>query len=128
MNLELTAEQAEAVEVLLRQYLPELSHEIAGTDNAEYRSELTRRREGLVEVQEALVRLLASPAFPPREQSRGARTRACASGRLIVRYTGPPRGVSPDHCLGARIIWVHRNSAIRLPVDSFVTSASQTSV
>jgi LPS O-antigen subunit length determinant protein (WzzB/FepE family) len=71
MNLELTAEQAEAVEVLLRQYLPELSHEIAGTDNAEYRSKLTRRRKGLVEVQEALVRLLASPAFPPKSSAKG---------------------------------------------------------
>ncbi len=71
MNLELTPEQAEALEVLLSQYLPELSHEIAGTDNAEYRSKLTRRREALVEVQEALARLGSFPAFPPKSSAEG---------------------------------------------------------
>jgi hypothetical protein len=71
MNLELTPEQAEALEILLEQCLPELSHEIADTDNAEYRSKLTRRREGFVVVQKALARLLASPAFPHKSEAEG---------------------------------------------------------
>ena len=53
MNLELTAGQAEAIAEMLSGCLPELSHEIADTDNAAYRSQLVARRAELVEVQAA---------------------------------------------------------------------------
>ncbi len=40
MQLELTMEQAQQLKTLLEQSLPELSHEIAATDNTLYRAEL----------------------------------------------------------------------------------------
>ena len=66
MNLELTPEQAEALVVLLKQSLPEMSHEIADTDNAAYRSELNVQRAELQEVEASLTRLLAAQVFPPK--------------------------------------------------------------
>jgi hypothetical protein len=69
MNLELTAGQAEAIAVMLSGCLPELSHEIADTDNAAYRSELVARRAELVEVQGVLGRLLSNSAFSPKSEA-----------------------------------------------------------
>jgi len=67
MQLELTMEQAQQLKTLLEQSLPELSHEIAATDNTQYRAELNAYRDRLVEVTEALSRLLAAaPGEPPR--------------------------------------------------------------
>jgi hypothetical protein len=54
MHLELTIEQAQALNRLLEQSLRELSHEIAATDNAEFRAELNEYRDRLVEVTGAL--------------------------------------------------------------------------
>jgi len=66
MRLELTMEQAQELKTLLEQSLPELSHEIAATDNAAYRAELSTYRDRLVEVTAALTRLLAAaPSSPP---------------------------------------------------------------
>jgi hypothetical protein len=58
MHLELTIEQAQALNRLLGQSLRELSHEIAATDNAEFRADLSEYRDCLVEVTGALSRLL----------------------------------------------------------------------
>ncbi len=68
MHLEMTMEQAQALNTLLEQSLRELSHEIAATDNAAYRTDLSDYRDRLVHVREALSRLLAeAPAVsaPP---------------------------------------------------------------
>ena len=66
MQLELTMEQAQQLKTLLEQSLPEMSHEIAATDNTLYRAELNAYRDRLVEVTEALSRLLAAaPGAPP---------------------------------------------------------------
>ncbi len=73
MQLELTIEQAQELKTLLEQSLPELSHEIAATDNTAYRAGLNVYRDRLVEVTEALSRLLAAaPAaqLPPAELVR----------------------------------------------------------
>ena len=58
MHLELTIEQAQALNTLLEQSLRELSHEIAGTDNAAYRADLSEYRDHLIELTGALERLL----------------------------------------------------------------------
>ena len=58
MQLELTIEQAQALNRLLEQSLRELSHEIAATDNAEFRADLSKYRDCLVEVTGALSPLL----------------------------------------------------------------------
>lgn len=66
MHLELTTEQAQALNTLLEQSLRELSHEIAATDNAGYRADLSEYRERLVEVSGALgLRLTGAPAGAP---------------------------------------------------------------
>ncbi|HLN40836.1 MAG TPA: hypothetical protein VK215_00170 [Acidimicrobiales bacterium] len=73
MQLELTVEQAQELKTLLEQSLPELSHEIAATDNTVYRAGLNVYRDRLVEVTEALSRLLAAAPgaqLPPAELVR----------------------------------------------------------
>jgi len=73
MQLELTMDQAQELKTLLEQSLPELSHEIAATDNTVYRAELVAFRDRLVEVTEALSRLLAAAPGsqpPPQELVR----------------------------------------------------------
>jgi hypothetical protein len=71
MHLELTMEQVQALNTLLEQSSRELSHEIAATDNAAYRADLSEYRDRLVEVTGALSRLLteapsvSSPAPAP---------------------------------------------------------------
>jgi hypothetical protein len=62
MNLALTTEQAEELEAVLGVALRELTHEIAATDNAGYRAELTARRSRLVEISERLGRQLLVPS------------------------------------------------------------------
>ena len=69
MHLELSIEQAQALNRLLEQSLRELSHEIAATDNAEFRADLSEYRDCLVAVSGSLGRLLtetpgASPPTP----------------------------------------------------------------
>ncbi len=69
MHLELTIEQAQALNTLLEQSLRELSHEIAATDNAKYRADLSEYRDCLVEITAALNPLLreapgVSPSSP----------------------------------------------------------------
>jgi hypothetical protein len=54
MQLNLTEEQAGELRSLLKQTLGEMSHEIADTDNAEYRAGLQQRRRCLREVADAL--------------------------------------------------------------------------
>lgn len=58
MNLELTTEQAEELENVLELSLREISHEIAATDNAEYRAALNARRHQQQEVRDILRRHL----------------------------------------------------------------------
>jgi hypothetical protein len=65
MNLELTTGQAEVIADMLREFLPELSHEIADTDNSASRSRLIARRAELLEVQVVLSQLLEPPTFSP---------------------------------------------------------------
>lgn len=69
MHLEMTMEQAQALDSLLQQSLRELSHEIAATDNPAYRAELNEYRDRLTGVREALSRLLTeaptTSAAPP---------------------------------------------------------------
>jgi hypothetical protein len=66
MHLELTIEQAQALNRLLEQSLRELSHEIAATDNAEFRADLSEYRDRLVEVTGALSRLVTeAPGVSP---------------------------------------------------------------
>ena len=50
MQLELSDEQARDLRELLEVGVSDLSHEIAATDNASYRSELTARRDRLASV------------------------------------------------------------------------------
>lgn len=69
MHLDLTIEQASALHRLLEPSLRELSHEIAATDNAEYRGNLSDYRDRLVEINAAVTRLVtqgpdASPPAP----------------------------------------------------------------
>jgi hypothetical protein len=54
VKLELTEEQAEELKALLEGALREMSHEIAATDNPEYRSALNGRRQILTAVADAL--------------------------------------------------------------------------
>ena len=61
MNLVITREQADELHGLLVLGLRDLSHEIAATDNAEYRAGLFERRQRLTEVSAVLGRLLAVP-------------------------------------------------------------------
>ena len=61
MILVLTNEQAEELQGVLHSTLRELTHEIAATDNAGYRSNLQDRRRVLAEVDETVTRLLALP-------------------------------------------------------------------
>jgi hypothetical protein len=56
MHLELTMEQAQALDTLLEKSLRELSHEIAATDNAGYRADLSRYRDRLAQAKEVLGR------------------------------------------------------------------------
>jgi len=65
MHLDLTREQAEDLEALLSVSLSELSHEIAATDNAEYRAGLVARRERLHAVMEATAHLLVPASALP---------------------------------------------------------------
>lgn len=67
MHLDLTVEQARALNRLLERSLPELSYEIAATDNAAYRGGLCDDRDRLVEVIGALTRLVteAPEVSPP---------------------------------------------------------------
>lgn len=61
MNLVMTHEQADELHGLLVLGMRDLTHEIAATDNAEYRASLLRRRQRLTEVADLLDRLLALP-------------------------------------------------------------------
>lgn len=54
MDLSLTEEQATELRTVVSQALGDLSHEIADTDNAEYRRTLRERRELLEAVQKTL--------------------------------------------------------------------------
>ena len=54
MNLELTREQSWELHLLLAGALRELSHEIAATDNARYRSDLAARRQLLSDISDGL--------------------------------------------------------------------------
>jgi hypothetical protein len=54
MNLELSADQARELHTLLDGVLGDLSHEIAATDNAEYRVKLRERRGLLSEIRNRL--------------------------------------------------------------------------
>ena len=65
MHLDLTSEQAQALSTLLKQSLPELSYEIAATDNATYRAELIACRAHLADVTKTLSRLLAAQGASP---------------------------------------------------------------
>lgn len=58
MDLALTPAQARELEGLIASGLRDLSHEIADTDNPEFRRDLTLRRQSLIEVGAALVTLL----------------------------------------------------------------------
>ena len=62
MKLELTTDQAQELENLLGMCLPDLSSEIADTDNPEYRAGLRARRDRLSEIAETLSRLLTTEA------------------------------------------------------------------
>ena len=50
MNLALSNEQVGELHLLLDAVLSDLSYEIAGTDNAEYRSKLRHRRQLLTSI------------------------------------------------------------------------------
>ena len=71
MQLRLTIEQARELRVLLDEALREMSHEIAGTDNAEFRARLLDRRRQLAELSDATGRLL-SDETAPRDGESGA--------------------------------------------------------
>ena len=58
MDLALTPAQARELEGLIASGLRDLSHEIADTDNPEFRRDLTLRRQNLIEVGATLVTLL----------------------------------------------------------------------
>jgi hypothetical protein len=55
MQMELTPEEAEALSRLLREYLADLSYEIANTDTSRYRDELRGYRRVLQGILERLV-------------------------------------------------------------------------
>jgi hypothetical protein len=61
MNLFLTHEQAEELLGLLVLGLRDLTHEIAATDNAQYRSSLLERRQCLTDVADILSRMVVLP-------------------------------------------------------------------
>jgi len=82
MHLELTIEQAQALNRLLEQSLRELSHEIAATDNAEFRADLSAYRDCLVEVTEALSPLLT--------EAPGTSNTPPGSARVFVRDLAYP--------------------------------------
>jgi hypothetical protein len=72
MHLDLTIEQARALHRLLDRSLGELSHEIAATDNAAFRGELSDYRDCLVAVAEAITRLVAEgPEVSPLAPAPG---------------------------------------------------------
>lgn len=54
MNLDIADDDAEELRTVLDGILGDLSHEIADTDNAEYRAKLRQRRERIQRVREAL--------------------------------------------------------------------------
>ena len=58
MRLDMSVEQARDLDALLQASLREMSHEIAATDNAGYRSTLVARRGRLAEVRDLLQRQL----------------------------------------------------------------------
>jgi len=62
MNLTVTDAQARELRVLLEDSLREMSHEIAATDNAAFRSGLVDRRRLLSEVADELGRLVVHGA------------------------------------------------------------------
>jgi len=65
VHLDLTGEQAQALSTLLEQSLPELSHEIAATDNAAYRADLIAHRAHLADVTKTISRLLTAQGASP---------------------------------------------------------------
>jgi hypothetical protein len=97
MNLELTPGQAEAIAGMLRGCLPELSHEIADTDNAAYRSQLVARRSSLVARRSSLVGRswwrckLPDPRWPGRCAGcdGGQRSGAGTSQRIVTFDPAP---------------------------------------
>jgi hypothetical protein len=62
MKLELTEDQASELELLLGGALSELSHEIADTDNAQFRQRLRDRRVALEAIAHELSRVRGSSA------------------------------------------------------------------
>lgn len=58
LTLTLTPAQARELEGLIASGLRDLSHEIADTENPEYRRDLTLRRQNLIEVGATLITLL----------------------------------------------------------------------
>ena len=62
MNLVLTDAQAHEMRSLLEEALREMSHEIADTDNAQYRLGLVNRRRLLNEIADELGRLVVGGA------------------------------------------------------------------
>ena len=67
MTLELSHEQASELAGLLDGALRDMSHEIAATDNAGYRSELMERRRLLNEVADALQAIVPSYSLEESE-------------------------------------------------------------
>lgn len=67
MRLELQREQAEELDALLDITLRDMSHEIADTDNFEFRAGLSARRDKLRAIKESLDQLLAQSS--PRDGS-----------------------------------------------------------
>ena len=61
MRLELTEEDTATLRALLRNYLPDLRREVAGTDARDFRHELARR-------QDLCERLLARLGDPPEAE------------------------------------------------------------
>jgi hypothetical protein len=68
MEIELTAEESDAVESALRRYLSELRMEIVDTDNPEFKRTLRAERESL---ERALAKLDASHHAEPSTESPG---------------------------------------------------------
>jgi hypothetical protein len=67
MKLVLTNEQAQELRALLEGSLRDMSHEIAATDNAVYRSGLFARRQLVSEIADQLGHLLVEAAGPDGE-------------------------------------------------------------
>jgi len=65
MQLSLSTEQALELRALLDETLREMSHEIAATDNAEFRVRLVERRRHLTEVSGVLHDLLRTETGSP---------------------------------------------------------------